>query len=208
MTLRGNNYIGYHKDYSNNYSNGGHIFDLNRYGTQFEANPFLSFSKGIEHAIKYACGIDKKYSCYSPLTANFTQDGSSKNGTIGVIQVIFIKKEDLKKLAVCDVNKEIGKPGQRKFHEEEVSLDGYAFPENFVFQCEANLPNLSKDSNDWKELGISNTIRKNWLSGKMKTDYVKKYLMPYLQKMIKDEVEKLANSNGIELVSSLESLRQ
>ncbi len=210
MVLKDTNYIEYHSEYSNKYSSNHRCkeFSLNKYGTQFEDNPFLSFSKTPKHALKYAYAVDKQYSTHFPLEINFN-NGIPEIDTLGVIQVVFIRQSDLYKLGVCDVNQDIGKPGQRKFLENEVSLDGFAFPENFVFQCKAKLPKLNSNSDDCKILGISEKTKKNWYNktnsqNNIKKDYVKTDLIDCMGRKIEDEIKKIAEENQINIVSLID----
>lgn len=200
MVLRDSLYKDYHKGYSNHYSSNSGYFNLNQYGTQFVANPFLSFSKNPKHAVKYAYGVNKSYAGHSPLTAQYASDGSLQIGPVGVVQVVFVREEDLLKLGVCDVNKEIGRPWRRIGNENEVSLDGCAFSENFVLQISAKLPSLTSKSQDCSQLGISDTVKKNWRQSGKYPYYINRYVAPRLEEFINSQVKNFAKENKMKIV--------
>ena len=212
INLRNSYFESFHKDYSNLYSGDSYqafLDKINKYSnteTQFLGNPRLSFSKNIIHPLKYSYGI-KKYAGYTPLKASFSTDGTPTESIFGVLQVAFLRRNDLSALGVCDVNEDIGKPGHRIFNEEEVSLDGFLPPKNFVLDFKAKIPDLSDNGEENNILGITNVVRKHWLSEKyQKTNYIDKYLVQSYEKYINKAVEEIIRAQGCRLVT-LEQLK-
>ena len=99
-------------------------------------------------------------------------------------------------------------PFYRKFNEHEVTLDGYAFPENFVFQIEAKLPSLMANSDDCVKIGLSINVTRNWKSAMHNSDYyIKKHLIPSLMNDINGKITDIAKTNNLKL-TNLEDLRR
>lgn len=89
---------------------------------------------------------------------------------------------------MCNVNAEIAKVNCRIKNEEEISLDGILPKENFVFQCEARMPDLKDEVVDVEDskmkdceiLGISNITKKHVLDDSRKMEnFVKQDVIRY-----------------------------
>lgn len=197
MILRESYYDKSHKYYSAHYSSDNSDANLlscvNRAGTQFLANPFLSFSKHPTHAVKYGYGIGKKYVGHKKLGVIY-YDGVPINSTLGVFQVILLKSEDIYKLGVCDVNAQIGRPPRRIYTEEEVSLEGFAAPSNFIIQGKMKLPNLFNRA-ECNAIGLKQ-IRSRWIEEGIS----EKILVQHFSDSLENYVADLLDSEGINKV--------